>query len=265
MTEEDKKTNENDETKGEKTNEKDETKGENTKSRMGWVGQLGITLQGIIVVYFGIAALAILFKILGIFGEEDLLENLKSPEYARGLITVLFSTFTILLATILLLVVLVTPPGDEQAEVHYKARFNRGKDVLAVLIGILGTIIGYYFGITEGEDVIPDLEVVGVSVSEEEIGAGESIKIWMYVDGVPPFEYTINFDDILNSADITVAKESYKRVIEETIQIPIDIEDDSQFGFVGTVTDGKNRSVTFERKTGEGILVKKKLASPPPE
>ncbi len=59
---------------------------------------------------------------------------------ARGLITTLFAIMTVTLALILILSVLFSSSPD------YEKRFVLGKEVLTIFIGILGTIVGFYFG-----------------------------------------------------------------------------------------------------------------------
>lgn len=61
-------------------------------------------------------------------------------EKARGLITFTVAMGTIIIALILVLVTLLGSWPDSQE------RFNRGKEILAILVGILGTIVGYYYG-----------------------------------------------------------------------------------------------------------------------
>lgn len=60
--------------------------------------------------------------------------------YARGLITLFFAVGTISIA-LLLTISVITAQDDKAVE-----KFNRGKEVLGVLIGIFGTIVGFYFG-----------------------------------------------------------------------------------------------------------------------
>jgi len=79
---------------------------------------------------------------MGQFGtpsDKPLLEQLSDRSTARGLITLLFSIGTIWIA-MLLAVSAMSGDGDDK-------RFNRGKEVLTILVGILGAIIGYYFGV----------------------------------------------------------------------------------------------------------------------
>jgi hypothetical protein len=66
--------------------------------------------------------------------------DIRDIEYARGFITVLFGVGTIGIALILILsAVFLT---DERA----KERFDRGKEILSLLLGIFGTIVGFYYG-----------------------------------------------------------------------------------------------------------------------
>jgi hypothetical protein len=61
-------------------------------------------------------------------------------DQARGLITFLFAFATI---AIIILIAITTfwMPKDE-----FQARFDKAKDLLTILIGVLGTILGFYFG-----------------------------------------------------------------------------------------------------------------------
>jgi hypothetical protein len=63
-------------------------------------------------------------------------------DFARGLITVLFSTGTVAIAFILT----ITAIFSNTADAGSKERFDRGKEVFTVMIGIFGTIMGFYFG-----------------------------------------------------------------------------------------------------------------------
>ena len=74
--------------------------------------------------------------------DKDMLDRLARPEQARGLITFLFAVATVGIALVIVLAVfLSTGAKDEVSE-----RFAMGKDVLAVLMGVFGTILGFYFG-----------------------------------------------------------------------------------------------------------------------
>jgi hypothetical protein len=64
---------------------------------------------------------------------------------ARGLITFLVVLITIAIALILTLLAFFSNSRD------LKERFALGKEILTLLIGVLGTIIGFYFGSAERE------------------------------------------------------------------------------------------------------------------
>jgi hypothetical protein len=70
-----------------------------------------------------------------------ILGRLKERDAARGLITFLIAVATVGIAVILAISTLVLSEGDAGDK-----RFDRGKQVLSVMIGVLGTIVGFYFG-----------------------------------------------------------------------------------------------------------------------
>jgi beta-lactam-binding protein with PASTA domain len=88
----------------------------------------------------GILLLSVLIYIVTENGQE-FLKQLADKEVARGLITFLIAIATVGIAIILAISTLVLTEGEQGDK-----RFDRGKQVLAVLIGVLGTIVGFYFG-----------------------------------------------------------------------------------------------------------------------
>jgi hypothetical protein len=72
---------------------------------------------------------------------QTFLEKLANKEVARGLITFLIALSTVGIAIILAISTVVLTEGPDGDK-----RFDRGKQVLSVLIGVLGTIVGFYFG-----------------------------------------------------------------------------------------------------------------------
>jgi cytochrome c len=80
--------------------------------------------------------------IIGIYqGGGALLDSLKNTEVARGLITFLVTFTTVSIA--ILLAIYALGSGNTSAEV--KERFSLGMQILTALIGILGTVLGFYF------------------------------------------------------------------------------------------------------------------------
>ncbi len=99
--------------------------------------------QYIPTVLLGLLGLLILAGIVYAVTEPSglILGRLKEKEAARGLITFLIAIATVGIAIILAISTLVLSEGDAGDK-----RFDRGKQVLSVLIGVLGTIVGFYFG-----------------------------------------------------------------------------------------------------------------------
>ena len=89
---------------------------------------LGLTILGLIV--YAITQ-----------NDQAFLSSLADKERARGLITFLIAITVVGVAMILSISSLILASGDEGDK-----RFDRGKQVLSVLIGVLGTIVGFYFG-----------------------------------------------------------------------------------------------------------------------
>lgn len=78
--------------------------------------------------------------VYGIFIRDGFLELIANRDQARGLITFLFAFGTI--AVILIISISVFWARIDEVE----KRVGIAKDVLTILIGIFGTILGFYFG-----------------------------------------------------------------------------------------------------------------------
>jgi hypothetical protein len=92
---------------------------------------------------FGLLGILVLLAIIYIITQngQKFLTKLADKEVARGLITFLIAVATVGIAIILAISTVVLTEGEEGDK-----RFDRGKQVLSVLIGVLGTIVGFYFG-----------------------------------------------------------------------------------------------------------------------
>jgi DNA mismatch repair ATPase MutL len=76
--------------------------------------------------------------ILGLLLPHSIVWKLHNPDLARGVITFIFAVGTVGIALLLTVGALVGKySGDE---------FTKAKEVLTILIGVFGTILGFYFG-----------------------------------------------------------------------------------------------------------------------
>jgi hypothetical protein len=111
-----------------------------------WFEQEHQTFWGRLADYSGFVALftggliIALGLAYGIFFNKPFFDLMAQSDHARGLITFLFSFATI--AIIVLVAIAVFWMDKSEVE----ARFAHAKDLISILVGVLGTIIGFYFG-----------------------------------------------------------------------------------------------------------------------
>ncbi len=131
----------------------------------------GNTLQ--YAVFGGIAFLVLAMLAVGMF-TGTLLEFLQTIPGARGLITFLIAIGTIAIAVILALAsVIIDTNSNEKAE-ELKERLSKGKEILTVLVGVLGTIVGFYFA--NSSDATGRL-AVSVTQAQSSVKQGDTIVV----------------------------------------------------------------------------------------
>lgn len=123
-----------------------------------------------------------------VFGiDQGVLRNMASPEYARGLITFLFAVVT--LGTALVLVVSALIGSDN---ITSEKQFQHGKEVLSLLLGVFGTVVGFYFGSSHPGITVSDLKVSEIMVLPEIPRPGEEVTVRAFVTGgTCPCEYSV--------------------------------------------------------------------------
>jgi len=129
-------------------------------------GSLGIWLTGILL---GVAI------IWGLFKQDSIVRQLGNADLARGVITFIFATGTIGIALLVALGALIGDKDDN--------RLAKAKDVLTVLIGIFGTILGFYFG-TAANGNAQKLEIVDIKITDKQLATHVA-------GGTPPYHFSI--------------------------------------------------------------------------
>ena len=78
--------------------------------------------------------------------------GIHSADFMRGVISLLFAIGTVFIAFAIAFLSLINdPPVDRE-------RFEQSKSILTILIGVFGTILGYYYGASEDA---PDVGAYG--------------------------------------------------------------------------------------------------------
>ena len=136
------------------------------------------------------------------------LARMAEHEFARGLITYLFAVTTIGTSVVLVMAAL-TGALDED---HYK----RGKEILALLLGVFGTIVGFYFGSEAHAGQPPQLNLSPPVLASAALLGGASTQLTAYVNGGDgPYMYGYTFG---NASTLT-----YERPVDPNGWIQTDI------------------------------------------
>jgi hypothetical protein len=138
---------------------------------------LGTYGVGIVACFLVILLIVVISVVL--YKNGGVLKDLSDPANARGIITFMISLAAIGLAFLMVLHGLF---GKSDAE-----QFRRAREIYAGLMGVLGTIVGFYFGSTEKP--APPLTVTEPRLMEREF-------ITQAGGGVPPYRYRITPDTL---------------------------------------------------------------------
>jgi uncharacterized membrane protein len=148
-------------------------------------------------------AVVIIMSIIGLIGmavvgwdRGNVLVSMGRSEFARGLITYLFAIVTICIAVALMLSAVVATTEETEAT---EKRFQRGKEILSLLLGVFGTIVGFYFGsdtsnVNRPEQQPPQLSTLDFTPSPFSIAnSGGKVTVRAVVKGgMPPYRYAIS-------------------------------------------------------------------------
>jgi hypothetical protein len=216
-------------------------------------------LTAIQYAFFALIGLGILvFIVTSLSGKTTILGSIERIEVARGLITFLIAVATVAIAIILALAAILS--GGQE----YKERFALGKEILTILIGVLGTIVGFYFGSSVKPQTEPinapirqaqALQVVPAVLSKEQPRKGETITISSFVSGgKPPYTYTIIFDP----SDISPIKDAISQdgYIKQDILIPATMVVETEVKFQIDVKDSEGKTISYNKDGAKKFQVK---------
>jgi hypothetical protein len=209
------------------------------------------------VLYGAIALLMLGIILWGLSGERGFLGSLSDRTVARGLITFLITFTTIGIAIMLAISTLFSGGGHDG-----DARFDKGKQILSMLIGLLGTIVGFYFGSSQDNKsaTAPQPQILAIApatVSNLQPKKGEKITISCSVSGgKAPYVYSITFDPPLLPAVRDV--KSPDGVIKQEIAVPGTLATDADVKYQVNVTDSENNTVDYNKDGVQKIFLKAK-------
>jgi hypothetical protein len=179
---------------------------------------------------------------------------------ARGLITFLIVITTMGIAIMLAISTLFGEDGTDQDKT-----FDKGKQVLSVLIGLLGTIVGFYFGspdIKAASTPSSLAETQGLRIAPVNISMptkkGEPIALSSYAySGMPPYTYSITFDpDSIFPAIKDTS--SLDGVIQQKLVVPDTLTTDIDVKFHIHVIDSDKQSLDYNKDGTQKISLKAK-------
>jgi hypothetical protein len=125
-------------------------------------------------------------------------------------------------------------------------RFDRGKQVLSVLIGLLGTIVGFYFGSspdTRAATAVTQPQALAISAasfSNSQPKKGEKITLSLSVSGgKAPYVYSITFDPPVIQE---IKGKSTDGAIKQEIVVPDTLGADTDVKYHIVVTDSDKQT-----------------------
>jgi hypothetical protein len=179
-------------------------------------------------------------------GNENMLNRLQDPDYARGIITYLFAVGTI---GVIILVVFATltrrGTGDADDLARQREQYERSKTFVSLLLGIFGTIVGFYYGQTTDEDG-PTVQVAELSVPDTTLAPGDTVSVnGVVTGGTPPYFVVLRagedvravvVDEVGNFADTVPVPPAVLPEGESDASIPFAVEArDSEGGVFRTL------------------------------
>jgi succinate dehydrogenase hydrophobic anchor subunit len=195
------------------------------------------------MLYVGVALAFIAFLWLGVLGKNSVIDELADVDTARGVITFLIVVATVAIGLILTLAGLLgTAPGSDK-------RFIQSKEIFTLLIGILGTIAGFYFGQAKPNP----LQVATPKASAEKLKFGDNFAISATASGgKAPYRYDITFSPSSIIKDIKSKPSSDGLIIEVAEWAAGPLKEAAEVEYTILVKDDEGKEIS---KKGENKLL----------
>ena len=150
-----------------------------------------LLLQPVVLVTLIIVGAVVALISMATLGlDKGVLSGMARQNYARGVITYLFAVVTIGTAVVIILAALLAKDN-----VHAKEQFQRGKEILSLLLGVFGTIVGFYFG-SSSAVLTHDFRLSAVHAAAASGSAAVPISIEVVASGgTPPYVYGLGVGD----------------------------------------------------------------------
>lgn len=143
------------------------------------------SLIGATLLILGLAGLGMIAYAI-FFG--DFLVRVKDVNVARGLITFLVALSAVIIAMIVTLYAIVSTDKE-----LLEKKFGFGKEIFTAFVGILGTIIGFYFATDRSGEHRAEAPIPFLSLDRSEVSAGDVIRFTSLIyTGKPPFNWTVS-------------------------------------------------------------------------
>jgi len=158
--------------------------------------------------------------------DSGILGRMAEASFARGLITYLFAVVTI--GTAVVLVVYSLTGSISEVE---KEKFQHAKEILSLLLGVFGTIVGFYFGSElAGSALKSDNELILTVplLDRSEVMSGEILTVTANIrGGTPPYLYgisigrtsSVKFTDVARNDGWIVTEVDAPKVDRDTVTV----------------------------------------------
>jgi hypothetical protein len=204
------------------------------------------------IAFVAIAIVVVIFIVVSISGSKGVLTSLADDKIARGLITFLIAIATVAIAIILALAAIISDPAV------VKDRVTLGKEILGIMMGVLGTVVGFYFGSSvTGQQQPQPLQMRPAVITNEQPKKSEKTTIVGFVSGgKAPYVYSITFDPKILSVGDVKDVPSTDGIIKQDVQVPGDLQKDTSETFIIEVKDSESKSITYNKDGTKKFLMK---------